>query len=345
MKKRRFFISIAEILLCMVLLFTGCEFSNADDILNDAADDFASGKEVVNYVDLSPDKLLDKMLDDFSGSYFKPSFDPTITDDDDFDDDYDDDSEEPDDGDSSFSREGFVTCDKDFLEVFLEAMVNTSKTFEFRVKGYDFDLSRLNEFYTAIQRKDPINVSCLDAWGGTNNGDEWTVYLTYTLDIDELKTIKKETRKYVDAAVKDIRALGVHSDYEIVDAVNTYLCDNVYYPEEPYAAITHTAYGALKNGCAVCEGYACAAKLMLDELGIKADIEIGPCTNGEWHAWNLVMVDGSWYQLDVTWNDGSGDFSKTGRTLYFLVTDEYMKQSRSWDYSDYPVTPKKPYKA
>jgi hypothetical protein len=110
-------------------------------------------------------------------------------------------------------------------------------------------------------------------------------------------------------------------------------CDTVYYPaSEPYAPLTHTAYGALANGEAVCEGYACAAKLLLNELGILCDIQFGVCTNGGGHAWNLVELDGQWYQMDVTWNDGSAD-----RSDYLLVTDDYMRKSRTWDESDYPA--------
>ena len=131
------------------------------------------------------------------------------------------------------------------------------------------------------------------------------------------------------------------SDYEKICAVNEYLCDNVYYPdEEPYEPVTHTAYGALKNGCAVCEGYACATKLILNSYGVECDIQVGDCLNGGGHAWNLVKLDGAWYQLDVTWDDQSND-----RSDYLLVTDEYMKQSRTWKESDYPISSKVPFSA
>ena len=48
--------------------------------------------------------------------------------------------------------------------------------------------------------------------------------------------------------------------------------------------------------------------------------------------------------MDVTWNDGAAQWDPNGRTEYLLVTDEFMKQSRVWDYADYPATPTKPYK-
>ena len=70
---------------------------------------------------------------------------------------------------------------------------------------------------------------------------------------------------------------------------------------------------------------------MLNALGIRCDIQVGECTNGEGHAWNLVELDGNWYQMDITWNDGGGS-----REDYLLVDDAYMQKSRTWEYSDYP---------
>ena len=73
--------------------------------------------------------------------------------------------------------------------------------------------------------------------------------------------------------------------------------------------------------------------MLLAACGVEADIEIGVCTNGEGHAWNLVKVDGQWYQLDTCWNDG-------GMTKdYFLVSDNYMKYSRTWESGNYPACP------
>ena len=54
-------------------------------------------------------------------------------------------------------------------------------------------------------------------------------------------------------------------------------------------------------------------------------------TSGGNHGWNLVKLNGEWYHLDVTWNDAGGD-----RKTFYLVTDEFMRQSRAWDTSKYP---------
>lgn len=58
----------------------------------------------------------------------------------------------------------------------------------------------------------------------------------------------------------------------------------------------------------VCEGYARAFKVLCDELEIPCVLTEGEAisslddTPGA-HMWNYVQIDGSWYAIDVTWND------------------------------------------
>jgi len=228
----------------------------------------------------------------------------------------------------------------DLLRVFHEAYIETAPSLEFRlVNGYTVDLSTdLQECFTELQREDPIYVGSVSSWSWGYSGNEYLVEITYTMDVDTLKQVKDETQDLVKEAAAQIDTTGM-SDYEIICAVNEYLCDTVYYPpNEPYAPMTHTAYGALEDGVAVCEGYACATKLLLNHFGILCDIQVGFCTNGGGHAWNLVYLENQWYQLDVTWNDGSAS-----RSDYLLVTDDYMLKSRTWDFTDYPACAAEPY--
>ncbi|WP_305117852.1 fibronectin type III domain-containing protein [uncultured Adlercreutzia sp.] len=58
----------------------------------------------------------------------------------------------------------------------------------------------------------------------------------------------------------------------------------------------------------VCEGYAEAFKVLCDKAGIPCVLVDGIGYSGwsaEGHMWNNVKVGGSWYAVDVTWNDSS----------------------------------------
>lgn len=58
----------------------------------------------------------------------------------------------------------------------------------------------------------------------------------------------------------------------------------------------------------VCEGYARGFKVLCDRLGIPCVLTEGQASNygfatSELHMWNYVQIEGSWYAVDVTWND------------------------------------------
>ncbi len=44
--------------------------------------------------------------------------------------------------------------------------------------------------------------------------------------------------------------------------------------------------------------------------------------------WNLVKIDGKWYHLDCTWDDGYGDTYFYG---YYNLTDKQIEKDHTWD--------------
>ena len=81
-----------------------------------------------------------------------------------------------------------------------------------------------------------------------------------------------------------------------------------------------TAYGALVEGKAVCQGYALAMKLLLCYAGIESTV-ISGASQGVAHAWNAVLLDEEWYYLDATWNDAEQRI----RYDYFNITSEVLQ--------------------
>ncbi len=68
-----------------------------------------------------------------------------------------------------------------------------------------------------------------------------------------------------------------------------------------------TVYGAFgPKHEVVCEGFARAFKMILDELNIPCVLVYGAyvsSTRYEEHAWNYVLLDNKWYAVDVTWDN------------------------------------------
>ena len=106
-------------------------------------------------------------------------------------------------------------------------------------------------------------------------------------------------------------------DYTKIFSIYTFICDTVDYDYDnlanPNYTTQFTAYSALYNGKAVCQGYALLLYYMLLAAGIDCRVISGyEAETGMPHAWNIVQLDGVWYNLDATWDAGYYDY------LYFL---------------------------
>lgn len=95
------------------------------------------------------------------------------------------------------------------------------------------------------------------------------------------------------------------------------------------------------DGRSVCQGYAKAMQYLLQKEGIQTLLVTGQ-TNGEGHAWDLVLADGAYYYLDPTWGDAS--YSKAEESTenvripsinydYFLVTTQELEKTHQLDES------------
>lgn len=86
---------------------------------------------------------------------------------------------------------------------------------------------------------------------------------------------------------------------------------------------SNTAYGALVDGSAQCEGYAFAMSYLCSEAGIENYVVQGSNSEGASHVWNKVFADGKWYNADCTWDDPILKFEDPGylRHDYFFVSD------------------------
>ena len=350
---------VVSAIFVLVILFncSGCSIGTSDEVLASAVSQFATGETTDRFTISDHEQIINDQMELFMTAYYLPDekelsddeyidlmrrlFDPSF--------DLDTDQTEP--TQSTIGSEtspsdtvetsaditllgDTVSSRDDFKRILYRTLINTETSVEFKVvNGYRLDLSDcINDVYDEIEREDPINGSCVEQWQWWSRGNNYSLFITYKMDVDVLIDMKNSTQDLVDEAIAQIHPSG-KTQYEIVDAINDYLCETVEYPDQkPYAPVEYTAYGALNNGSAVCLGYAGATKLLLAACGMECDIESGECNDGELHAWNLVKVDGVWYQLDVCWDDGS-----RVRHKYFLVDDDYMHKTRHWAETNYPV--------
>jgi hypothetical protein len=114
------------------------------------------------------------------------------------------------------------------------------------------------------------------------------------------------------------------SDREKIRAVYDYICGNVKYDfihvNSSHYYKDSTAYAALVQNYASCQGYAVAMFRLLKAIGIECTIVTGTGINqdgiSEFHAWNKVLVDGEYLNIDATWDAGKTEYD------YFLLSDD-----------------------
>lgn len=85
---------------------------------------------------------------------------------------------------------------------------------------------------------------------------------------------------------------------------------------------SYTAYGALVDGLAVCEGYSRAMQLLLSYVDMECALLTGVAEDSP-HMWNVVSVEGDWYHLDPTWDDTEGSLRHT----YFNLNDKTIARN------------------
>lgn len=138
--------------------------------------------------------------------------------------------------------------------------------------------------------------------------------VTYTVNIIYFTTAAQES--YVEQKVKSVsESLGLEnkSDYGKVYAIYDWIVKNVSYADDTSKNEVYSAYGALANGKAVCQGFAQLFYRLAMDAGISCRI-IGGTAGGANHAWLIAALNGSYYLLDPTW-----DSHYKGKNKYYFL--------------------------
>lgn len=162
-----------------------------------------------------------------------------------------------------------------------------------------------------------------------------TMIVKYRESSEQTAEVKARSNQVLAAIIK--RGMGQE---EKVLAIHDWIVRHVRYDE---SLTRYTAYDAITEGTAVCQGYALLAYRMLTDAGIDTRIIEGRAGHGE-HAWNLVQLNGHWYHLDVTWDDPIPDRGDIVGHSYFLLSDAGIRKDHSWT-RNYPAAPAAYFKA
>ena len=164
-------------------------------------------------------------------------------------------------------------------------------------------------------------------WAGNDGDVTIDASASYLTTYDEEQQVSQRVAQILAEIVTD----GM-TDEHIEKAVHDWIVQHVAYDTN---GTEYSAYGALFQGTAVCQGYALLAFKMLRDAGVGARI-IDGLGDGVNHAWNMVYLCGQWYHLDVTWDDPVPDGQTPIRYTYFNLSDVEMGADHSWEQGAYP---------
>lgn len=157
--------------------------------------------------------------------------------------------------------------------------------------------------------------------------------LTLTMTAEERQSASQALERQIVGILEQIPKNASPYDAELL--IHDTLATRITYDDETAADASpaqrrpeaFTAYGALVDGLAVCEGYSRAMQLLLHRAGIRCTLVTGTANDGASHMWNLVEVDGRNYHLDLTWDDADDRLNHT----YFNLTSEEIGLSHTLD--------------
>ena len=132
----------------------------------------------------------------------------------------------------------------------------------------------------------------------------------------------------IDAKVGEIMgAVSGMSDWEKLEYFHDYIVLHNNFVKDN-SGDTTTIYSAFTKGTIQCSGYAKSMQYLCDLAGIESMVVVGTNDSNDSHAWNVVKVDGDWYNLDTTWDDPilKEVVENNIRHRYFLVPDEWIHE-------------------
>lgn len=153
----------------------------------------------------------------------------------------------------------------------------------------------------------------------TEDGTVVAIVMKYNDTINNLSEAQNAFNNQVNAILQDASQYASPADKE--RCIHDDLLNLIQYDQN--ASLNQSAYSALVNHSTVCAGYAKAFQYVMNQAGIPTYYVVGT-SEGEDHAWNLVYLNGTYVNVDLTWDD-------TGNSPYrfYNLTDDEMNQSHT----------------
>lgn len=165
-----------------------------------------------------------------------------------------------------------------------------------------------------------------------NFKDSWAdgTYLKDIIGKGEYKRLVKRNKQVKQAVQSILTELQIDENTTKVEAVlriNDWFNKNCKYVSYNDGSEDYVNYHMLLYKEGICTDYSYAFKILCNSIGIECGVvgEVELC-----HAYNVCVIDGRFYYIDVTWN-------KCGNQWLFLTEEEIRLRGRNIDSIDWAL--------
>ncbi|MCC8073059.1 MAG: fibronectin type III domain-containing protein, partial [Clostridiales bacterium] len=187
-----------------------------------------------------------------------------------------------------------------------------------------FEAAYAQENATAAQEGDYLkwhwkSYSCSGVKQYTSSGYNYS--LSYTISYMTTADEEEEVDEKISEIISSLDLDG-KSTYRQLKLIHDYVCEQIRYDYDhvytsSYLA-QYTTYAALFDGYAVCQAYATLFYRLCWEVDISTRV-----ITSYYHAWNISELDGSFYNIDCTWDDTENDDTSDENGNYWSDTYTY----------------------
>lgn len=197
------------------------------------------------------------------------------------------------------------------------------------VRGYNISVDDIGAIFFSVVFENPdifyVYSSSFESTSDNDTGILVSIRPKYIFDIDEIPEKEAELEKNADYILSGLDESW--SDVYKCRYLHDMLCQYVHYDMDEVSTdlSIRTAYGALVNNDAVCEGYTTAYNYLLSKIGIEAHYVQSIKME---HAWSMIKIGGKYYHVDVTYDDPSYDTLGQALHLYCIISDAGIKADK-----------------
>ncbi len=154
-------------------------------------------------------------------------------------------------------------------------------------------------------------------------------WLLFFYDKFQYGSVRKSETARVKAKIDAMKAKiqKGSNDVEKARIAHDLIVENIKYdpgfsynPIQPVSTFHQGIYSVLFEDYTVCAGYTKTFALLMNSMGIDT---IG--ITSDVHAWNVICLNDSWYNVDLTWNDLDGKYGYQKQYTYFGVSESRLR--------------------